>query len=71
MSRRLAIVAIVLSATQARAQSGGAEAEILFKTDDAGSNLIVMPGVSHMLCAEDPPAFHKHVLAFLDKVPAK
>ena len=37
----------------------------------AGSNLIVMPGVSHMLCAEDPPAFHKHVLAFLDKVPAK
>ena len=37
----------------------------------AGSDLIVMPGVSHMLCAEDPPAFHKHVLAFLDKVSAK
>jgi 3-oxoadipate enol-lactonase len=36
-----------------------------------GSELIVMPGVSHMLCAEDPPAFHKHVLAFLDKVAAK
>lgn len=36
-----------------------------------GSDLIVMPGVSHMLCAEDPPAFHKHVLEFLDKVPAK
>ena len=30
-----------------------------------------MPGVSHMLCAEDPPAFHSHVLAFLDKVSAK
>ena len=37
----------------------------------AGSDLIVMPGVSHMLCAEDPPAFHKHVLGFLDKVAAK
>jgi 3-oxoadipate enol-lactonase len=36
-----------------------------------GSDLIVMPGVSHMLCAEDPPAFHKLVLEFLDKVPAK
>jgi 3-oxoadipate enol-lactonase len=36
-----------------------------------GSDLIVMPGVSHMLCAEDPPAFHKHVLEFLGKVPAK
>ena len=36
-----------------------------------GSELIVMPGVSHMLCAEDPPAFHKHVLAFLGKVAAK
>ena len=36
-----------------------------------GSDLIVMPGVSHMLCAEDPQAFHKHVLEFLDKVPAK
>jgi 3-oxoadipate enol-lactonase len=31
-----------------------------------GSNLIVVPGVSHMLCAEDPGTFHKHVLAFLD-----
>ena len=37
----------------------------------AGSDLIVMPGVSHMLCAEDPPAFHKHVLEFLEKNPAK
>jgi 3-oxoadipate enol-lactonase len=36
-----------------------------------GAELIVMPGVSHMLCAEDPPAFHKHVLAFLDKVAGK
>ena len=33
----------------------------------AGSDLIVMPGVSHMLCAEDPAAFHNHVIAFLDK----
>ncbi|MEL6374905.1 MAG: alpha/beta fold hydrolase [Pseudomonadota bacterium] len=30
----------------------------------AGSQLIVMPGVSHMLCAEEPEAFHGHVLAF-------
>jgi 3-oxoadipate enol-lactonase len=37
----------------------------------AGSDLIVMPGVSHMLCAEDPPAFHRHVTEFLAKVPAK
>lgn len=36
-----------------------------------GSELVVMPGVSHMLCAEDPPAFHKHVLGFLQKHPAK
>ena len=33
----------------------------------AGSNLVVIPGVAHMLCAEDPPAFHKPVLAFLEK----
>jgi len=32
-----------------------------------GSNLIVVPGVSHMLCAEEPVVFNKHVLAFLDK----
>lgn len=37
----------------------------------AGSDLIVMPAASHMLCAEDPAAFHKHVLGFLDKVAAK
>ena len=30
-----------------------------------GSELIVMPGVSHMLCAEAPEAFHAHVLPFL------
>jgi 3-oxoadipate enol-lactonase len=36
-----------------------------------GSDLILMPGVAHMLCAEEPAAFHKHVLEFLDKVPAK
>lgn len=33
----------------------------------AGSTLIVMPAVAHMLCAEDPATFHTHVLAFLDK----
>jgi 3-oxoadipate enol-lactonase len=37
----------------------------------AGSDLIVMPGVSHMLCAEDPAGFHKHVTEFLAKTPAK
>ena len=36
-----------------------------------GSDLVIMPKVSHMLCAEDPPAFHKHVLEFLEKHPAK
>jgi 3-oxoadipate enol-lactonase len=30
-----------------------------------GSDLVVMPAVSHMLCAEEPQAFHKHVLEFL------
>jgi 3-oxoadipate enol-lactonase len=37
----------------------------------ADSDLIVMPGVSHMLCAEDPAAFHGHVLPFLEKVAAR
>jgi 3-oxoadipate enol-lactonase len=36
-----------------------------------GSDLVIMPNVSHMLCAEDPPAFQKHVLEFLAKHPAK
>jgi len=36
-----------------------------------GSTLVQMPGTAHMLCAEDPATFHKHVMAFLDKVPAK
>jgi 3-oxoadipate enol-lactonase len=36
-----------------------------------GSDLVKMPGVSHMLCAEDPPAFHKHVAEFLSRQPAK
>jgi 3-oxoadipate enol-lactonase len=44
-----------------------AAAEVIHR-QIAGSDLIVMPGVSHMLCAEDPPAFHGHVLGFLDKV---
>ncbi len=34
-----------------------------------GSDLVIMPNVSHMLCAEDPPAFHKPVLEFLAKHP--
>jgi len=32
-----------------------------------GSNLIVAPKLSHMLCTEDPATFNRHVLAFLDK----
>ena len=36
-----------------------------------GSDLVIMPDVSHMLCAEDPAAFHKPVLEFLAKHPAK
>ncbi|HZA01990.1 MAG TPA: alpha/beta fold hydrolase, partial [Hyphomicrobiaceae bacterium] len=31
----------------------------------AGSDLAVMPGVSHMLHVEAPDAFHKHVMPFL------
>lgn len=31
----------------------------------AGSTLVVMPGVSHMLQLEEPEAFHGHVLPFL------
>lgn len=31
----------------------------------AGSDLVVIPGVSHMLHVEAPEAFHPHVLAFL------
>jgi len=45
-----------------------AAAEAIHK-EIAGSDLVVMPGVSHMLCAEDPPAFHRHVLEFLDRQP--
>jgi 3-oxoadipate enol-lactonase len=37
----------------------------------AGSDLVILPNVSHMLCAEDPPAFHKPVLEFLAKHAAK
>lgn len=32
-----------------------------------GSELIKMPGVSHMLMLEEPAAFHAHVLAFLER----
>jgi 3-oxoadipate enol-lactonase len=41
-----------------------AAAEVIHK-GIAGSKLIVMPGVSHMLQEEDPAAFHAHVLPFL------
>jgi 3-oxoadipate enol-lactonase len=36
-----------------------------------GSDLVIMPNVSHMLQSEDPAAFHPHVLEFLAKQPAK
>jgi 3-oxoadipate enol-lactonase len=36
-----------------------------------GSDLIVMPAVSHMLQVEEPAAFAKHVLGFLDQHRAK
>ncbi len=35
-----------------------------------GSDLVIIPDTSHMLCAEDPAAFHKPVLEFLAKHPA-
>lgn len=34
----------------------------------AGSDLVVMPGVSHMLHLETPAAFHAHVLSFLARL---
>jgi 3-oxoadipate enol-lactonase len=37
----------------------------------AGSDLVVVPGVSHMLHVEEPEVFNRHVLEFLDKQPAK
>ncbi len=42
-----------------------AAAEVIHK-QIAGSDLIIMPGVSHQLSAEDPAAFHSHILPFLD-----
>jgi 3-oxoadipate enol-lactonase len=36
-----------------------------------GSDLIVVPGVSHMLHVEEPATFNKHVLDFLGRQPAK
>jgi 3-oxoadipate enol-lactonase len=35
----------------------------------AGSELIEVPGVSHQLHVEEPAAFNRHVLAFLDRQP--
>jgi len=37
----------------------------------AGSDLVVVPGVSHMLHVEEPATFNEHVLEFLDRQPAK
>jgi 3-oxoadipate enol-lactonase len=35
----------------------------------AGSTLIVVPKLSHMLCTEEPAVFNKHVIDFLDRQP--
>jgi 3-oxoadipate enol-lactonase len=35
----------------------------------AGSDLVVVPGVSHMLHVEEPATFNRHVLEFLDLHP--
>jgi 3-oxoadipate enol-lactonase len=43
-----------------------ATAEIINR-EIAGSDLVVMPGVSHQLALEDPVAFQGHVLSFLDR----
>jgi pimeloyl-ACP methyl ester carboxylesterase len=37
----------------------------------AGSDLVVVPGVSHMLHVEEPDTFNRHVLEFLDRQPGK
>ena len=36
----------------------------------AGSDLVVVPGVSHMLHVEEPTTFNRHVLEFLDRQPS-
>jgi 3-oxoadipate enol-lactonase len=36
----------------------------------AGSDLVVVPGVAHMLHVEEPAVFNRHVLEFLDRQPA-
>jgi 3-oxoadipate enol-lactonase len=35
----------------------------------AGSDLVVVPGLSHMLHVEEPETFNRHVLEFLDRQP--
>jgi 3-oxoadipate enol-lactonase len=42
-----------------------AAAEVIHKAI-AGSDMVVIPGVSHQLSAEDPETFHSHLLPFLD-----
>jgi 3-oxoadipate enol-lactonase len=36
----------------------------------AGSDLVVVPGVAHMLHVEEPATFNRHVLEFLDRQPS-
>jgi len=47
-----------------------AAAEVIHR-EIAGSDLVVVPGVSHMLHVEEPATFNRHVLDFLGKQPAK
>jgi 3-oxoadipate enol-lactonase len=44
-----------------------AAAEVIHK-QIAGSQLVIMPGVSHMLQEEEPAAFAAHVVPFLASV---
>jgi 3-oxoadipate enol-lactonase len=37
----------------------------------AGSDLVVVPGVAHMLHVEEPATFNRHVLEFLDRQPTR
>jgi 3-oxoadipate enol-lactonase len=41
-----------------------AAAEVIHR-EIKGSNLVVVPNTSHMLCTEEPTVFNKHVLEFL------
>jgi len=47
-----------------------AAAEVIHR-EIAGSDLVVVPGVSHMLHVEEPATFNRHVLEFLDRQTGK